>query len=127
MASHSDVPPCVLSSRHATAIHEKEATAFAKETCDLKTDVAAVGTAVAVLEKGQSGRFPQTAEVEALTAEVEALSESMEEDEEDEFMVEADIDKAEADIKFKMKKLRISNMYKCTAFSVCQSARSRKK
>ena len=44
----------------ATAIREKEAAAFAKETDDLKTNNAAVGKAVAVLEKGMAGGFLQT-------------------------------------------------------------------
>ena len=47
----------------ATAIREKEAAAFAKESGDLKTNITAVGKAVAALEKGvkgQSGGFLQT-------------------------------------------------------------------
>jgi len=44
----------------ATAIREKEAATFAQESGDLKTNIAAVGKAVAALEKGQAGAFLQT-------------------------------------------------------------------
>ena len=44
----------------ATAIREKEAATYAKESTDLKTNIAAMGKAVAALEKGQTGGFLQT-------------------------------------------------------------------
>eukprot|EP00429_Kryptoperidinium_foliaceum_P047836 CAMPEP_0176106740 /NCGR_PEP_ID=MMETSP0120_2-20121206/53565_1 /TAXON_ID=160619 /ORGANISM="Kryptoperidinium foliaceum, Strain CCMP 1326" /LENGTH=721 /DNA_ID=CAMNT_0017440863 /DNA_START=43 /DNA_END=2208 /DNA_ORIENTATION=- len=45
----------------ATALREKQAAAFAKESADLKTNVAAITKAVAALEKGASGAaFLQT-------------------------------------------------------------------
>jgi len=45
----------------ATAIREKEAAAFAAETADQKTNIAAMGKAIAALEKGMTGSFLQTA------------------------------------------------------------------
>jgi len=50
----------------ATAIREKEAATFAKESTDLKTNVAAVGKAVGALEKGQGGAFLQTTSASVL-------------------------------------------------------------
>jgi len=44
----------------ATGIREKEAAAFAKESSDLKTNIAAIAKAVAALEKGMGGAFLQT-------------------------------------------------------------------
>jgi uncharacterized phage infection (PIP) family protein YhgE len=44
----------------ATAIREKEAATFAQESGDLKTNIAAVGKAIAALEQGQAGAFLQT-------------------------------------------------------------------
>jgi len=45
----------------ATTLREKEAAAFAKESADLKTNIAAIGKAVAALEKGAGGAaFLQT-------------------------------------------------------------------
>jgi len=44
----------------ATAIREKESATFAKESGDLKTNIAAIGKAVAALEKGAGGSFLQT-------------------------------------------------------------------
>jgi len=44
----------------ATAIREKEAAIFAQESSELKTNIAAIGKAVAALEKGQEGGFLQT-------------------------------------------------------------------
>merc|ERR1719453_2805252 len=44
----------------ATAIREKEAAAFAAESGDLKTNIAAIVKAVAALEKGMGGAFLQT-------------------------------------------------------------------
>jgi len=55
----------------ATAIREKEAAAFAKESGDLKTNIAAVGKAVAALEKGQAGAFLQTDSAAVLSRLVE--------------------------------------------------------
>jgi hypothetical protein len=45
----------------ATAIREKDAAAFAAETADQKTNIAAMGKAIAALEKGMTGSFLQTA------------------------------------------------------------------
>merc|ERR1719386_72666 len=44
----------------ATAIREKEAAAFATESGELKTNLAAIGKAIAALEKGMGGAFLQT-------------------------------------------------------------------
>jgi len=44
----------------ATAMREKESAAFAKESGDLKTNIAAIGKAVAAMEKGAGGAFLQT-------------------------------------------------------------------
>merc|ERR1711957_152180 len=44
----------------ATAIRAKEASAFATESGELKTNIAAIGKAVAALEKGMGGAFLQT-------------------------------------------------------------------
>merc|ERR1719265_2311906 len=44
----------------ATAIREKEAAAFAAESGDLKTNVAAINKAIAFLKKGMGGAFLQT-------------------------------------------------------------------
>jgi len=44
----------------ATAMRNKEAAAFAKETGDLKTNVAALNKAIPAIEKGMSGGFLQT-------------------------------------------------------------------
>merc|ERR1719453_2934140 len=44
----------------ATAIREKEAAAFATESGELKTNIAAIVKAVAALEKGMGGAFLQT-------------------------------------------------------------------
>jgi len=44
----------------ATALREKEAGEYAKEKSDLETNVAAIGKAVAALEKGMGGAFLQT-------------------------------------------------------------------
>merc|ERR1719361_348936 len=45
----------------ATAVREKEASAFASEKSDLDTNIAAIGKAVAALEKGAGSSFMQTA------------------------------------------------------------------
>jgi len=55
----------------ATAIREKEAGAFAKESSDLKTNIAAIGKAVAALEQGQAGAFLQTEAASVLKTLVE--------------------------------------------------------
>merc|ERR1719378_1409854 len=44
----------------ATALREKEATAFAKESSELKTNIAAMKKATAAIEKGMGGAFLQT-------------------------------------------------------------------
>jgi len=44
----------------ATAMRNKEATAFAKETGDLKTNIGALNKAIPAIEKGMSGGFLQT-------------------------------------------------------------------
>merc|ERR1719199_2231314 len=50
----------------ATAIREKEAAAFATESGELKTNIAAIGKAVTALEKGMGGAFLQTAAADTL-------------------------------------------------------------
>jgi len=45
----------------ATAIREKDAAAYAKESGDLKTNLAAMGKAIAAINKGAGGAFLQTA------------------------------------------------------------------
>jgi len=45
----------------ATALREKEAAAFATESSDLKTNIAALGKAIAALEAGTAGSFLQNA------------------------------------------------------------------
>merc|ERR1719159_1540124 len=67
----------------ATAIREKEAAAFAKESGDLKTNIAAVGKAVAALEKGQAGAFLQTEAANTLKALVETSDKLIDVDRED--------------------------------------------
>merc|ERR1719498_798582 len=67
----------------ATAIREKEAAAFAKESGDLKTNIAAVGKAVAALEKGQAGAFLQTDSAAVLTRLVENDEKMVDVDRED--------------------------------------------
>mmetsp|Transcript_76664 Transcript_76664/g.119788 ORF Transcript_76664/g.119788 Transcript_76664/m.119788 type:complete len:710 (-) Transcript_76664:85-2214(-) len=44
----------------ATSLREKEAAAFAKESSDLKTNIAALTKATAAIEKGMGGAFLQT-------------------------------------------------------------------
>jgi len=44
----------------ATALREKEAAAYAKESSDLKTNLAALGKAIPAIEKGMMGSFLQT-------------------------------------------------------------------
>ena len=44
----------------ATAIREKDAAAYAKESGDLKTNLAAMGKAIAAINKGAGGAFLQT-------------------------------------------------------------------
>ena len=44
----------------ATAIREKDATAYAKESGDMKTNLAALNKAIAAIEKGAGGAFLQT-------------------------------------------------------------------
>jgi len=43
----------------ATALREKEATIFAKDSSDAKTNIAAMGKAIAAIEKGAGGSFLQ--------------------------------------------------------------------
>jgi len=50
----------------ATAIREKEAATFAKESAELKTNIAAITKAVGALEKGASGSFLQTTAAQTL-------------------------------------------------------------
>merc|ERR1712008_514188 len=45
----------------ATALREKEAADFAKESSDLKTNIAALGKATAAIEGGMAGSFLQNA------------------------------------------------------------------
>jgi len=44
----------------ATALRQKEAATFAKESSDMKTNIAALGKAIAAIEKGAFGSFLQT-------------------------------------------------------------------
>jgi len=50
----------------ATALREKEAAAYAKESSEISADVAAIEKAVAALEKGMGGAFLQTRSAGAL-------------------------------------------------------------
>merc|ERR1719498_1288697 len=50
----------------ATAIREKEAATFAKESAELKTNIAAITKAVTALEAGASGSFLQTTAAQTL-------------------------------------------------------------
>merc|ERR1719245_1303298 len=50
----------------ATALREKEAATFAKDSSDAKTNIAAVKKAIAALEKGMGGSFLQTKEADIL-------------------------------------------------------------
>ena len=50
----------------ATAIREKEAADFATLSSELTTNIAAIGKAVAALEKGAGGAFLQTAAASTL-------------------------------------------------------------
>jgi septal ring factor EnvC (AmiA/AmiB activator) len=50
----------------ATAIREKEAAAFASESGDLKTNIAALGKAIAAIEAGAGGAFLQTTAADTL-------------------------------------------------------------
>jgi len=47
-------------SAKATALRNKEAATFAKDSSDYKTNIAALGAAIAALEKGMAGSFLQT-------------------------------------------------------------------
>jgi len=49
----------------ATALREKEAAAFATESSDLKTNVAALGKAITAIEAGTAGSFLQSSEAVA--------------------------------------------------------------
>lgn len=64
--AQSDRSAAKAAMAEATAIREKEAAAFAKESGDLKTNIAAVGKAVAALEKGAGGAFLQTQSAQVL-------------------------------------------------------------
>jgi len=50
----------------ATALREKEATAFAKESGDLKTNIDALAKAIPAIEKGMGGAFLQTTSAAAV-------------------------------------------------------------
>merc|ERR1719192_2052414 len=50
----------------ATALREKEAAAFAKESSDLKTNIAALGKATAAIESGMAGSFLQNTAATAI-------------------------------------------------------------
>merc|ERR1719223_2526110 len=67
----------------ATALREKEAAAFATESSDLKTNVAALGKAIAAIEAGTAGSFLQS------TAAVSSLQK---------MTVDADMSSADRDI-----------------------------
>merc|ERR1719329_786298 len=67
----------------ATAIREKEAGEFATLSTDLKTNIAAVGKAVAAIEKGAGGAFLQTQAAQVLKNLVENDSKMLDVDRED--------------------------------------------
>jgi len=67
----------------ATAIREKEAGEFATLSTDLKTNIAAVGKAVAALEKGAGGAFLQTQAAQVLRNLVENDSKMLDVDRDD--------------------------------------------
>jgi len=67
----------------ATGIREKEAAAFAKESGDLKTNLAAIAKAVAALEKGAGGAFLQTEAANVLKQLVENDDKMVDVDRED--------------------------------------------
>merc|ERR1712008_410213 len=50
----------------ATALREKEAAAFAKESSDLKANIAALGKATAAIESGMAGSFLQNTAATAI-------------------------------------------------------------
>ena len=50
----------------ATALREKEASAYAKESGDFKTNIAAMKKATAAIEKGAGGAFLQTSSASVL-------------------------------------------------------------
>jgi len=67
----------------ATAIRAKEASAFATESGELKTNIAAIGKAVAALEKGMGGAFLQTSAAATLKNLVENDQKMLDVDRED--------------------------------------------
>jgi len=67
----------------ATAIREKEAAEFATLSSELKTNIAAIGKAVAALEKGAGGAFLQTAAASTLKNLVENDQKMLDIDRED--------------------------------------------
>jgi len=67
----------------ATAIREKEAGEFAGVSTDLKTNIAAVGKAIAALEKGAGGAFLQTQAAQTLKNLVENDSKMLDVDRDD--------------------------------------------
>merc|ERR1740130_721715 len=67
----------------ATAMREKESAAFAKESGDLKTNIAAIGKAVAAMTKGAGSAFLQTQSAAVLKNLVENDEKLMDVDRED--------------------------------------------
>lgn len=67
----------------ATAIREKEAGEFSTLSTDLKTNIAAIGKAVAALEKGAGGAFLQTQAAQVLRNLVENDSKMLDVDRDD--------------------------------------------
>jgi len=67
----------------ATALREKEASEFAGLSSELKTNIAAIGKAVAALEKGMGGAFLQTAAASVLKNLVENDQKMLDVDRED--------------------------------------------
>jgi len=67
----------------ATAIREKEAAEFATLSSELKTNIAAIGKAVAALEKGMGGAFLQTTAAATLKNLVETDQKMLDVDRED--------------------------------------------
>ena len=67
----------------ATAIRAKEAAAFSTLSTDLKTNIAAIGKAVAAIEKGTGGAFLQTQAAQVLRSLVENDSKMLDIDRDD--------------------------------------------
>jgi septal ring factor EnvC (AmiA/AmiB activator) len=67
----------------ATGIRDKEAAAYAKESTDLKTNLAALGKAITAIDNGMAGGFLQTDTAKVLKQAIIASSNLMDADRED--------------------------------------------